>query len=422
MTRYELLRYVEMQIRRAGACLIGVLLWLLAGASVAVGLELPESVQIHGFGSLAYINTSANRFFGSSEDGSWDFYELGLNGSWRATNDLLFSAQITSREAGKTDDGNIRLDYGFVDYSFLSDEDKLWGLRVGRVVNPLGLYNETRDVAFTRPSIFLPQGIYIDIDRNLALSADGVHLYGEQRTKWGDFYFQAGAVVPRTDDPDFQQNFTGGILPGKMDGKGSWVSRILYERNGGELRLALSGGQFNGRYNPSAPPGMDNLDGDFRLQPVILSFQYNAERWSLTSEFERRRLEFGTFGPLLPTSNTSPTGEAYYVQGTYRIAPKWEALVRYDNMVWDLDDRSGKRWQLATGIPAHSRFAQDWTFGLRWDVTPWLMLRAEYHRIHGTGWLSAVENPGIGFIATPRQRADVSRNWNLFAVQGAVRF
>ncbi len=418
MTRYRLLRFIDLATCRLGRCAVAAL-GLLSLPAAGLDLGLPDTVQVHGFGSLAYINTSANRFFGSSEDGSWDFYELGLNGSWRPRSDLLFAAQLTSREAGKTDNGNVRLDYGFVDYSLVSDADKLWGLRVGRIVNPLGFYNETRDVAYTRPSIFLPQGVYFDINRNLSLSADGVHLYGENRAEWGDLQLQVGVVRPRTDDPGFQQFFTAGVLPGKMDGETSGVGRLLYERNGGELRLAVSGGVFNGKYNPGSP-FFDHRAGTFQFTPVVLSAQYNAERWSLTSEYARRRVKFDDFGPSLPDSDS--TGESWYLQGTYRITPKWEAMVRYDTLVWDLDDRSGKRWQGATGLPAHSRYAQDWTAGLRWDVTSQFMLRVEYHRIHGTGWLSAVDNPGLSPLANPAQRSDLKRNWNMFAVQAAFRF
>ena len=49
----------------------------------------------------------------------------------------------------------------------------------------------------------------------------------------------------------------------------------------------------------------------------------------------------------------------------------------------------GSRGQL----PAHNRFAKDITVGLRWNITPEFMLRAEYHRVNGTGWLSTLDNP-----------------------------
>jgi hypothetical protein len=402
---------------------LSVLLALTLSAA-AQAFELPESVQIHGFLSQGYISTSgSNNFFGHSSDGgSWNYREIGVNGSWRPTPKLQFSMQVVGRDAGETDNDGVRIDYGFADYSFLSDADRLWGARVGRITNPLGFYNETRDVPFTRPSILLPQGIYFDINRNLSLSADGVQVYGEQRTSIGDFYFQAGAVQPRTGDPEFQHGFTNGIFPGELDGRLSWVGRALYERDGGRIRLAVSGGDFRGKYEPE-PWKIDLQDGRFRFVPLIFSAQYNAEKWSLTSEFApRRTAEFRGFGPFLPDGKF--TGQSFYIQGTYRFAPKWEVVLRYDDLRWDKNDRNGKDWEAATGFPAHTRFAKDWTVGLRWDITPRIMLRAEYHRVKGTGWLAALENPGMrpNPIVPSTLEDDIDEDWNLFALLASFRF
>jgi hypothetical protein len=406
------------------ACRVLPVLLALAASGIAHGFELPDTVQVHGFASQGYIETSgSNDFFGSSSDGgSWNYREIGLNGSWRPTPKLQFSLQVVGRDAGATDDDGLRVDYGFADYSFVSDPDKLWGVRVGRILNPLGFYNETRDMAFTRPSILLPQSIYFDINRNLALSADGLHIYGEHRTVFGDFYLQAGVVKPRTNDPDFQEGFTQGVLPGKMEGRTSWVGRAMYERDGGLVRLAVSGGRFVGKYDSKAGK-FDLDDGTFTFTPLVLSAQYNAEFWSLTGEYApRRRVEFSDFGFWRPDDEY--TGDSFYIQGTYRFAPKWEAVLRYDQLHWDKDDRHGHQWEEDTGFPAHSRYAKDWTVGLRWDVTSNFMLRAEYHRVEGTGWLSAVENPGLRPVPfRPSTMTDeVDKNWNLFAVMASFRF
>jgi hypothetical protein len=147
--------------------------------------------------------------------------------------------------------------------------------------------------------------------------------------------------------------------------------------------------------------------------PVVLSAQYNAERWSLTSEYALRNLEYKNFGAI-PHLNF--TGESYYFQGVYRFTPEWEAIVRYDALFTDRDDRNGKKWASSPaggGRPAYSRFAKDVTVGLRWNVTPEFMLRAEYHRVNGTGWLSTLDNPVPG---------DLSQNWNLFSILGSYRF
>ena len=114
----------------------------------------------------------------------------------RPLSNLQFSVQGLSRTAGEGSPGNIRLDYGFIDYTFSNQENSQFGIRLGRMKNPLGFYNDTRDVPFTRPSILLPQSIYFDRTRKLAIAADGAHLYGEYRSDYGDVSFQAGVVRP----------------------------------------------------------------------------------------------------------------------------------------------------------------------------------------------------------------------------------
>ncbi|MEP6880205.1 MAG: hypothetical protein ABI865_15310, partial [Nitrosospira sp.] len=116
--------------------------------------NLPANLQIHGFASQSWLMSSdKNNFFGksSSDSGSFDFRELGLNASMRPLTRLQFSAQMMSRRAGDGSPGNIRLDYGFIDYTYFSGENSQLGIRLGRMKTPLGLYNDTRDVPFTRP-------------------------------------------------------------------------------------------------------------------------------------------------------------------------------------------------------------------------------------------------------------------------------
>jgi hypothetical protein len=372
-------------------------------------LSLPESVQVHGFTSLGYFNTTDNNFFGDTkqDSGDVDFWELGINGSWRAHPDFQLSMQVVSRKAGETDEGSLRIDYGFADYSFFSDTDNLWGVRLGRVVNPYGLYNDTRDMPFTRPSILLPQSIYFDANRQFALSGDGGQVYGERRTRFGDLFLQVNIFQPRVDDPDLI-DVIGGSFPGEMESETSWAGRLVYEKDAGKLRLAISSAQLNTKFAP-ATHGSALKAGSFGFEPIVFSAQYNGERWSLTSEYALRRSEFRDFGELRPDADF--TGESYYIQGTYGFIPRWKAFLRYDVLYWDRDDRDGKKFEALTGLPAHRQFAKDWTLGLRWDVIPSFMLRFEYHNVNGTGWLSNLENTE-GRV----------QHWDLFAILTAYRF
>ena len=66
-------------------------------------------------------------------------------------------------------------------------------------------------------------------------------------------------------------------------------------------------------------------------------------------------------------------GESYYIQGIYRIDPRWEMVVRYDVFFGNVDDRDGSKFEAATGLPSHLQFAKDWTVGVRYNITPSLM-------------------------------------------------
>ena len=367
---------------------------------------LPESVQIHGFLSQGLIHTSDNNFFGKSDDSiSTNFREMGINGSWNPLPNLQMAMQLVWRNAGKTDNSDLRIDYGLASYNLYSSETSLLTLRGGRVPTPLGLYNDTRDVAATRPSILLPQSIYFDANRNLALSADGGYLYGEHRTEYGDFSLNFGLIVPRMDDPDFNHVIAGND-PGHMEGDTSWITRLGYEWQSGLIRLAVTYADFQGDYKASSQSLL--LPGSWQFNPLILSAQYNAENWSITSEYALRRVKFKNFG----FPDFTFTGQSFYVQGTYRFTNALEGIARYDDLIWNLDDRKGNTFsQAVPGAPNHSRFAQDWTLGLRYEILPSLMLSAEYHRINGTGWLSGLENT-----------QGTTQHWNMYLMMISYSF
>ncbi len=117
--------------------------------------------QVHGYAAQGFVYTDDNNFFGKSSDGSFDYYEAGLNASVQVHPKLMFAAQGAIRDAGISDDGTLRLDYALADYRFLEEVDTTVGVRAGKVKNPLGFYNETRDVV-VHPAQHPHAGRYFD--------------------------------------------------------------------------------------------------------------------------------------------------------------------------------------------------------------------------------------------------------------------
>ena len=73
--------------------------------------------------------------------------------------------------------------------------------------------------------------------------------------------------------------------------------------------------------------------------------------------------------------------------------------------------RIGNKYATQFGNPAYSRFAKDWTVGLRFKIMPGLLLSTEYHRINGTGTISQLENTG-----------STKQHWDLYAVMLSYDF
>lgn len=373
--------------------------------------EAGGNLQVHGFLTQGLIKTTGNNFFGDSEDVSDEFTELGINASYRATPSLLFSGQLLSRRAGELYDGSPSIDFALLDWSPVDNTDYALGVQLGRVKNALGLYNETRDVAFTRPSIFVPQQVYFDTVRNLFLSTDSAHAYGRLYNELGRWTVNIGTGrIPV--DKNVEITFLGGDFAGDLDTVGlSYIVHTEYESPDTRWRLALSAAQ--GKLDFDAAPADPISDGEIDFKIWIASAQYNAERWSITAEYMEEPIDFAGFGPFFGRRNSTVQG--YYLQGTYLLSDDVELVTRYGEGYADKDDHSGRRLSAATGgaLPPHAFYQKDWMVGLRWDVTPSFMLRAEYHRARGTGSLSARENP---------DPAALQKDWEMFSLLGSYRF
>ena len=385
---------------------------LIVATGVAKADEsLWERVQIHGFASQGVVQSSDNRWFGDSPNTSLDFTELGLNGSFQLNPKVLFSAQVLSRRAGEMYDGQPSLDYALGDFTLFAAPEGRLGIRVGRIKNPLGLYNETRDVPFTRPTIFLPQVVYYDRLRNLILSSDGLMFYGESFQPWGNLSLTLGGGQPVIDD-NVEWVLLTSDFDGSMESDGnSFVGSIWYETQDGAFKAGLSGATAPLRFKPGIAsilgPGKINFDY------WIASLQYNAEKLTLSAEYGRTPIEWSDFGPYWPLPKQ--TTEGYYLQGTYRILPELEFTLRYEEGFADRNDRSGKRYSALTGgvSPPFESYSKIFTAGVRWYILPNLMVELDYSRHRGTFDLSYRENPD------PSQ---LVRDWDRFAAQISVRF
>ncbi|QEA40767.1 hypothetical protein FGL86_00765 [Pistricoccus aurantiacus] len=382
---------------------------MLASVSNAWANGALDTLQVHGFLSQALIVTDENSFFGPSSEGggSWQFTELGANVSLRPHEDILLAAQVLSRRAGgDASDASPELDYAVLDYQPITTQQRTVGVQLGRFKNPYGFYNQTRDVAFTRPSILLPQSIYFDRSRSLALSGDGINVYWEERIPTGTFHAQLGLGYPQKTN---SKELNLGLTEEQADPRFSTVGQLRYEHGGGNFIAALSAASIN--YKLQIENAERSSRENLRLTPWIISLQYNAADWSLTGEYGLRKLSLPNAINLQGDSDI--TSESWYVQYIRRMDNNWRWLIRYDDLANNRDDRSGNAYEASGAGPDHSQYARDITLGAQWDIHPQVMLAAEYHHVNGTGWLSLQDNPDPD---------ETKARWNMLLFQLSLRF
>jgi hypothetical protein len=394
------------------------MLLFAAWAVRADGTASPANLRTNGFVTQGYFLTDHNNIYGSSEGGSFDFHELAVNASWRPRSDLLLAGQLMSRRAGKVNDGSPQVDYLLLDWRLQDSLTTQSGLRLGRLKVPYGFYNDTRDVAFTRPSIMLAQEIYYDMSRDIALSVDGAGFYRQGMAAGFNLDLDLVMGVPKQ-DVAVEYPYLGGDMPGEFDSGRALIGRLILSDPQERWRAGVSLLSFDLDYEAFDDPVPVLLPGDGQLHVdiAVLSGQARYQRWLFTAEYMLQHIDWSELGGVVALKPEVDL-EAYYLQAQYHFSSQWDLILRYGEAYLDRDDRSGQAYQARLaelGIPSMSavRYARDLTLGVGWQPSPAWLLRAEWHRVRGDLWLPGQDNP---------DSLQLERNWNLFALQATYRF
>ncbi len=399
---------------------VGLLLILTTThASAELHNDWVKQIQIHGFATQGLIFTTDNNFYGDSDHGSADFTELGINASAQFSPKIRLAGQLLSRHAGDMADGSPRVDYALLDINLVASSQGNLGLYLGRVKSPIGLYNETRDIGHTRASVFTQQAIYFDKVRDLTMSADGIHFYGEYFLQNGTLLIQAGIGYP-IPDANAEQTYLGQNWAGQLEANQlASVGRIMYEHDGGRWIFALSGASLDLDFEAGTTDPLNS--GKLEIDYSIVSAQFNGEKWQFTAEGAVQKSNFVGIGGLF--SDVKPLG--FTLEAKYRFTSKWQAFIRSETFYLDKDDKYGhsanEKLQLISDAlyggqlpiqPSYNRYSQAWIVGGRWDISNNLMAAADYHIIKGAAILSGADN----------DMNNTTKYWDMFAVSLSYRF
>jgi len=400
---------------------------VLAGTGNVAAMD----VDIHGTVSQGWMKSSEYNFLAEhTEDGTFSFNEALINLSTRIDSRTRIGMQLIARDLGGAGNNEFVLDWAFGDYRW---KDYL-GFRAGKVKTPLGFYNKTRDVDFLRTSVLLPQSVYNEGWRAVTSAFEGFSAYGNVSlgsTAGVDYEVFGGTI--EMDNSRFLDYLGPQIIPGApvldYDIEADWIA-------GGQISVdtPIDGLRVGATYMTlemdtrttlaTGTPTPVELDLHLEMNKTyVLSAEYQRENLTLSAEYTRIDADMlfsnipypvDTDGDGVPDTVMMVEMEdgdqrgGYYINGSYRVSPRFEFGTYYSVFHPDWDNRDGEG--LANDFEA---WTKDICVTARFDITDNWLLKAEGHFFNGTGQVDGNINPDASFD---------EESWQLFAVKSSFFF
>ncbi len=373
---------------------------------------LANRVQIHGTASQGYLHSDSGHLMvrnpGMPYDSStFNYNEFAFNISADVTDKLRVGFQLMSRDFGPLMNNKVYLDWAIIDYAW---KDEL-GLRAGRLKVPYGLYNESRDIDVARNSIFLPAGVYSELDRNNYNFIDGFGLYGNIDMS------VAGVLNYQTVLGDANLDAEGyGASPGlsyfEVETENLFTLQLFWETPLEGLKLGgtylQSDAHLDGNQDMSAF-GLSASNPWYReydyYHVYLASLEYTWQDLIVAAEYQETRSDI--HDNLLGEQKLYSGG--WYISGGYRFADWFAAELYYTAYYGDMDNKKGTGYAVD-----YTAWQKDWSLNTRFDINDYWIVKAGMTLKNGLA-----DTDGINPLDPA---ADASQHWVLYQLKTTVFF
>jgi hypothetical protein len=365
--------------------------------------------RLHGFVSQGFLLSSGNNYLAMSKSGSFEFSEVGLNVTVPLSDRLRLGMQLFSQDLGPLGNYSAKFDWYYLDYKW-----KDWfGIRVGRIKVPLGLYNDTQDVDAARNAALLPQSVYPAQNRDYLLAQTGAELYGFIDLKQGgalDYRAYAGTIfLDLTNVPGNALLIRNLVVPYVLGGRLMWETPLTGLRVGVSAEALELDAVVLSRTSTQTAGSTDTVLHDSKPATVAVdalltvgSLEYIYGDFNFAAEYSRWFIDERTSDQHvvpIPAALAHSVSERAYVMSSYRVTPWFQPGAYYSMLYNNVEHREGRENQ-----------QHDYAATLRFDLTDWWLLKLEGHYIYGTGALNSAMN-------YDQKLSTLTPNWGLLVLK-----
>ncbi len=361
----------------------------------SVSIRDPFDLTWHGFISQGYFKSTANNWLGESQEGSFDFTEVGLNFTKSLSEKVDIGAQLFARKLGPNENFIAHFDWFYANYQ----ASNWFKFKVGRIKIPYGLYNEQSDIDAARVPILLPQSIYPVQSRNYLLAQNGVQVYGfGDLGKMGalDYHFYAGSInIDRPPITSTQEIIT------QINVRYLYGGRLLWETPLEGLKAAFTlqtvKVDIDAELLATIPASITAP-----VTQYIGSLEYSFNRWLFAAEYARDYAS--TDNVTGPIPETSTISEGYYAMLNYQITDSFAPGIYYSMTTPDIMKRG-----------SNEKRQGDFAFYFRYDFNVNWLLKLEGHLMNGTAGLDPTLNGN-------HPVSSLKDTWQMFLAKTTVYF
>ena len=378
---------------------------LTAPSSMVMAQEEPK-FSWHGYIAQGLTQSIDSDFITEDNNITGELSEVGINGHYRLNSNLSVAGQVVYLDAGNRFEKGTRLDYLFVDWTIPDVAGWQAQVHIGRFKNTHWLYSVTRDVPQTRDTTVLPQSIYFDGFRDIALGSDGLQAKFKKYST--DSIWEVNWSYGRSPLNDAQRDFfLGDDAQGKIEQDFVHQASAFWQPATMAWRVGLS--WLESDFGYTAAQEDNRLDGGANIRRFMFSMQYFSEKWQFSSELVRELQEYN--GLFAPDYVDRITGEGGFVQFRYLFNNRFSGLIGYDTYVNNSNDPNGEDLEISTGglVPSYFGYMDTVTVGARWDISPGWRLQAEHHWVDGAARVVSLLDPSI--------RDHSQEHWRMWSVQ-----
>jgi hypothetical protein len=364
------------------------------------------SLKINGFVAQGIIQAADSNFVEDDGGVSVKLTEVGVNSAFRFNPKFRVAGQAVYLEGGNRYPDGFRVDYLFVEWQVMNNPHWQVKTKVGRNKNYHWLYSSTRDVPHTRPSIVLPQSLYFDVFRDVALGVDGLVLAAQTNNSLGEWDINISYGYSRISEEQ-KKNLLGTNASGKLKNDFDTQFSVYWRPISTRFQFGFSLLDADFSYKKGDNDSL--FSGVETSQRIMFNLLYQGKNWEIASEVMRERVSVEN--TLFPGFSSDITAEGGYLQTRYFLSNQLTLLARLDIYDRDRRDRDGQNIEtMSQGfVPSYFGLMDQATTGVTWKFAKNIQLQAEYHRVKGAGRLAP--------IFTPDTVLNDNKYWDMWAVQ-----